>query len=487
MSQQKSECHYSGCKENLLASAKKGHCIFHARTEEKDTREFHKALENYVNRIKKAKDLDYNFMGFIFVGDIDFRSLLNQSVSKNVSFEAAEFHGTAHFDGIEFQKDFFFNQAEFHHGDVFFSRAKFHGETHFDSTRFEHADFVRVEFHGETHFWATRFGQGTHFMRAKFTARAYFSNSFIRGRVSFASATLENISLTPLNLDEDARIDFADARLRNTEITRQDIEDHIIQEREEFFPQAKEIYLLLKNNFHSLGRYDDESWAFRKEKGMERKGFWHFRKEHTERELGKEWSNKGIKDCFYPALFYFEYTAKYLQDHWLPTSGKKINRLFSYMANFPKHPIGTIKGELKNFASFVADGKKEEIGNMSYKELFRTLWFYIKYPIKYSWSTFLKYLYGWGEQPWLIFLWCGITIFIFSVLYLGGDVIAKDGTLVKSYLDKLYFSGVTFTTLGYGDFSPIGGTRLLAFIESFLGVFFIALFVFSFARRTAGR
>jgi len=390
MSQQKSECHYPGCKENLLTSAKKGHCIFHARTEEKDTREFHKALENYVNRIKKAKDLDYNFMGFIFVGDIDFRSLLNQSVSKNVSFEAAEFHGTAHFDEIEFQKDFFFNQAEFHHGDVFFSRAKFHGETHFDSTRFEHADFVRVEFHGETHFWATRFGQGTHFMRAKFTARAYFSNSFIRGRVSFASATLENISLTPLNLDEDARIDFADARLRNTEITRQDIEDHIMQEREKFFPQAKEIYLLLKNNFHSLGRYDDESWAFKKEKDMERKSYFHFR--------------------FFPK--------------WLG-------------------------------------------------------------------SMFWNILYGYGERLIFILGWCAGLIFFSSIwywLYKGvGEMVGQQIVPLKGYLNYLYFSVITFTTLGYGDFRPRGGCKILASIEALLGIFFVALFIFTIARRTAGR
>ena len=59
--------------------------------------------------------------------------------------------------------------------------------------------------------------------------------------------------------------------------------------------------------------------------------------------------------------------------------------------------------------------------------------------------------------------------------------------IVKSYGEKLYFSGITFTTLGFGGYSPMGGAKVLAFIESFLGIFSIALFVYSFARRTAGR
>ena len=487
MNQEKIDCRHPGCKENPLKSSKEGLCIFHARPEEKDITEFHKDLENYVNRIK-AKDLDYKFMGFIFVGDTDFRSLLNQSVSKNVSFEAAEFHGTARFDGLEFQKDFLFIQAQFYHADASFRKAKFHGETRFDNAHFEYADFVSAEFHGETHFWATHFGKkGAHFMKAKFTARAYFSCSHIGGEISFASAILENISLTPLKLGENARIDFTDARLRNTQIQREDIADHILQEREEYFSQAKEVYLLLKNNFHSLGRYDDESWAFTKEKDMERKSYRHFIKEYMLEELGPKWKNKGIKYCLYPALLDYEYSAKYLQDHWLPISWKNLNRLFSCMLDFSRHPIASLRAEFRNLASFVATNKRKRIGEISRGEICKVLCSSTKYLAKYYGSTLLKYLYRWGEWPWLIFPWCGGTIFFFSLLYLSVDIITRDGVLVKSYLSKLYFSGVTFTALGYGDYSPLGWARPLAFLESFLGIFLIALFVFSFARRTAGR
>ena len=58
---------------------------------------------------------------------------------------------------------------------------------------------------------------------------------------------------------------------------------------------------------------------------------------------------------------------------------------------------------------------------------------------------------------------------------------------LKGYLIYLYFSVVTFTTLGYGDFRPIGGCKILASVEALFYIFFMALFIFAFARKTEGR
>lgn len=456
MNQDKSKCAYPGCKSEPLESSKEGYCIFHAKAEEKDIKKFRKALKRYIKHIIDEKEMNYNFRGFIFLGAIHFKRDFEVTVFKNADFTAAEFQGTVSFKG-----------------------AQFRGKT----------SFRRAEFQGGVYFWEAEFHEGANFRRAEFRARASISPKFIKREVLFVGANLENTSLISLNLDKNAGIDFGGARLRSTEIRREDIEGHIVQEYEENFSEAKEIYLYLKNNFHTLGRYDDESWAFTKEKELERKSFWHFRKEYKERELGEKWRNKGIKNCFYPALLDCEDAAKYVQDRWLPTSWKKINELFSSVANFLEHPRASIKDELESFVSFMKSNRPRKIEDVGPKEVSKVLWLYMKYPMKYSWSTFLKYLNGWGEWPWLIFLWCGVTIFTFSLFYyLWGDiVITKDEILVKSYLDKLYFSGITFTALGYGDYSPVGGARFLAFLESFLGIFFIALFVFSFARRTAGR
>ncbi|MEZ3143501.1 pentapeptide repeat-containing protein [Halobaculum sp. MBLA0143] len=56
-------------------------------------------------------------------------------------------------------------------------------------------------------------------------------------------------------------------------------------------------------------------------------------------------------------------------------------------------------------------------------------------------------------------------------------------TLAATLADSLYFSSVTFTTLGFGDFSPVGFGRVLATVESALGVTLFAVLVFVLGRR----
>jgi hypothetical protein len=44
---------------------------------------------------------------------------------------------------------------------------------------------------------------------------------------------------------------------------------------------------------------------------------------------------------------------------------------------------------------------------------------------------------------------------------------------MSSYSDCLYFSVVTFSSLGYGDLRPVGVSRLLASTEVFIGLAFL--------------
>jgi hypothetical protein len=52
------------------------------------------------------------------------------------------------------------------------------------------------------------------------------------------------------------------------------------------YHDAKEAYLLLKNNFNQIGRYEDASWAYVKEQQMEKMGFYW---EHRWRLLRPWW------------------------------------------------------------------------------------------------------------------------------------------------------------------------------------------------------
>jgi len=52
------------------------------------------------------------------------------------------------------------------------------------------------------------------------------------------------------------------------------------------------------------------------------------------------------------------------------------------------------------------------------------------------------------------------------------------------FLETLYFSIVTFTTLGFGDLAPKPGFfQLFASFEALLGAIFMAMFIFVFARK----
>jgi len=51
-----------------------------------------------------------------------------------------------------------------------------------------------------------------------------------------------------------------------------------------------------------------------------------------------------------------------------------------------------------------------------------------------------------------------------------------------SFWNSLYFSIVTFTTLGYGDFHAVGAMRYIAALESFIGAALMALFTVIVAR-----
>jgi hypothetical protein len=56
--------------------------------------------------------------------------------------------------------------------------------------------------------------------------------------------------------------------------------------------------------------------------------------------------------------------------------------------------------------------------------------------------------------------------------------------ILYKFFSTIYFSVVTFTTLGYGDITPVGFSRLIATIEAFIGSFALALYVVVFVQKT---
>jgi len=442
------------------------YCIFHASAEEKTEEEFKSALKKFIEEIK-LKNIVYDFMGFVFIGNNDFRKDYNVKQFNNlVRFDSAIFHGKtsfsgitfndyaifmrttfhedAEFIGVNFQNDAIFNYANFNK--VHFNATNFKWNAIFNESSFKWAFFPLVNFYGNAQFWNLKKLERMHFTEAKFSSGTSALFGFKEGKATFHSALLENISLS-LKLGKDAKIDFKNTRLCNTNIKRKDLEGHIIQENEGDFIQTKEIYLLIKNNFHSIGRYDDESWAFTKERDMER-----------------------MSKSFYSLL------SKYKKYSLFKTILKKSNSF--------KRVIVKLK-------------------------IFRK-WLFSKKSIKWFNLSFLDFIYQYGESPRRVIRFALIIIFLFAIILNFSGIVNSDrtnliiefikksqgdeytlrylGPILGNFLDCLYFSVVTFTTLGYGDFQPaVGLSRIFVSLESIIGAITMALFVYTFARRTGGR
>jgi hypothetical protein len=70
----------------------------------------------------------------------------------------------------------------------------------------------------------------------------------------------------------------------------------------------------------------------------------------------------------------------------------------------------------------------------------------------------------------------------FSILYLHTNSVGtSSGGLLVAPVESLYYSVVTITTLGYGDYAPITSTgQWLVMVETLLGFVLVALVVGSF-------
>lgn len=92
------------------------------------------------------------------------------------------------------------------------------------------------------------------------------------------------------------------------------------------------------------------------------------------------------------------------------------------------------------------------------------------------------FCFGYGERPLRVLLVCGLTIITYALLYCGFDMLTE-----STFRNALYFSIVTFTTLGYGDLTATKDFQLFASSEAVIGLILIGLFLFTLARRGAGR
>jgi len=370
--------------------------------------------------------------GFVkanFEGDAGFRGT---TFGGGVGLDKATFKGYVEFNKATFKGDAGFNEATFGE-EVHFLKATFKGDADFSEVTFKgYADFWKATFEDDANFRLKYLIKIVDFSRIKvFSGKKLFIKlNNEKGKIFFECAYLENTYLD-IELVEGILIDFMGALLKSTKIKKGQIENHILQEKKKKFYEAQEIYLLLKNNFHSIGQYKDESWAFTKERDMER-----------------------MSKSFYSLLNKYK---KYSLFKKILEQGNLLKRVIVKSKIFSK-------------------------------------WLFSKKAIEWFNLSISDFIYQYGENPWRVIRFALIIIFLFAIILNFSGIINSDSTnliiefikesqgneytlrylgpILGSFLNCLYFSVVTFTTLGYGDFQPaVGLSRFFVSLESIIGAF----------------
>ena len=97
-------------------------------------------------------------------------------------------------------------------------------------------------------------------------------------------------------------------------------------------------------------------------------------------------------------------------------------------------------------------------------------------------KRWMNYIFGdllckYGISFGRVILWSAFVIIICAIFLKTNNSLLYNNTKIEaSFLDSLYFSLVSFTTLGYGDFHAFGFMRFVAGLESFIGATLMALF-----------
>ena len=91
---------------------------------------------------------------------------------------------------------------------------------------------------------------------------------------------------------------------------------------------------------------------------------------------------------------------------------------------------------------------------------------------------YFRYDVARGQSLYFFAAACVLGIWMFAAIYANLGIINTHPSATQlEFRDFLYFSVVTWTTLGYGDLQPSVASRPFAAVEALLGYIFMALFV----------
>lgn len=423
---------------------------------------------------------------------IDFSDMEFSDDPADQYFHEVEFHATADFTGSVFQTGGVFRKAIFHGYAIFnntvfkekddFLSVVFEDKVSFDEAIFSravgfHSNFQRdVSFESAVFLSDALFGHPTDSLfknlgRLKFDSSVSFDNAKFKGAASFDNLDFDgNVSFESTlfyywaefnGLKFNSNVSFEDAHFQKDPSSRDSRRNLVRFQDVEFKEKVSFKNCIVEcNAIFTRNIFEDEA-DLRKIKFKRESRFSHNIFKFRLR-LDKQYktSFSRAEDAILPYR-----QAKI-------TAGQQGDSYWQGQFHYQEH--------------CAEDANNRTTATLN--PMTKTFWKF-KSNLLYLWLEALvgRWIFGYGEKPLRPLMTGAVVIVLWAILFLSIGGIDKSGCIDSdncSIWSCLYFSTVTFTTLGYGDIKPQPGlARLLSSSEAVLGAALMALFIVSLSRK----
>jgi uncharacterized protein YjbI with pentapeptide repeats len=423
----------------------------------------------------RAANDDVSFAEVVFGGPViydvaEFRyaNFTRASFEDIAQFEETRFNGDADFVGVTFADEADFDESRFH-GDANFEDSNFHGPAMFRGAEFEgeakhledNAQFDDVTFHQNAEFDSASFRTAS-FRHAVFAAKIDFSGSVFKERADFLVES--DGSDTYVNFTEaeiyGGTIELHAGNIVPYDFTRATLGDVSLAGETEV-NELLDYFRFCETDFDGFDFSNHHAY-------LERNG-WQI---HT-----FDANDAGIDPSVEMDNRSIEITYLKAQNSAQEVGDKSAASEFEVKRN---------RYNRKKNWSIVRDGASTLNGYAKLKKV-----------ISVSVNWFMDKSCGYGNRiPRVVLLTLFVPL-VYSLFYMMGGIFAiknADGGVVNVWNgnnlaedigNAVYFSYISFTTIGYGNVAPFGaGARFLAATQGLRNGVFFALLIYTLNKQT---